>query len=1109
MKLVIFKMKDNYIFPLKWYCTKKGTCEIIIFGWNVKNEPIVCRLANYRPWVYVQFQTGVKITLPLVEEVFNTMHRKVRDLVDYELEERQEVYGHNGPKRILMKLYFNSWSGYNYLTKHLIYNKLKLDNGETIKMTPREHTIPQEIKMMEERDMSHSIWLDIHGAVLITGEDKITRYDDNEYGISYKRLKKCEIDLPLPKPSVVSFDYEVMSINENVFCRSHIPKDNIFMNSNTFRRWNGKEYVYKIVLQCLGNCDKLDPVEIDKKLVDVEIRTYTSEIALLEDQQDMIIEYNPDMVMGYNIFGFDFPYADARLERKKKSWKNISRFKDFTVGMKCDTWGSSGTGHNSMTYPTDPSRLYNDMLRHIKSSFKFPRFTLDYVSKRVLKVGKTTIGDIYKIYKKLIWEVVKPLDNVMNDIYQKTKSVVFMKSWGSGGNYIVEHIVNIRPEDLQDNYDKWPRELRIIVKKYHRMAKLLGTSFHKKFSAKHIFRCRAMGGGDMMKIIGIYCVIDTIRPLELMDKLAVWIDLIENSNVVKMSKFGLFTRGQGPRCLHGLYFEAHRSGYFIGDKAKNKFKFMGAHVFKCKPGMYDNVDCFDYAKLYPSIIMAYNISHDTIVYKVKDPNNKGEMMDDPTVKDDDCHVMEWEEHDEKTGELTGSFHFRYMKKPMGLLPKLLYKLSDGRKAAKWLMFKAGAKADLYDDIVNNYTDIMNRKDLGKLREYITKLMGDDRLKEKILENEYDNIKNVFEQQIKMIDNIEDVDIKSIKEVLPKYEKLKIYYKFMNNVYDIRQQNLKISANSNYGQLGNTMGALPLFEGAACTTAKGRELVKQLAEKVNNGVEIELDGKQVVFYSKIVYGDTDSVMVNTPGIEPERYWEINTKICDEINKMYIKPVELEFEIRYRRYLWLAKKKYATIKANKKDPTFIDEANYSCKGLITIQNTHCEYAKDTAAQVLTYLMTGHDFETIISYIEDRARRLMFGDVSLDDLLLVKGCSGEYKKKNYPMCIYSQYLERRGRPVEKGSKLDYYLVKVEDPKSLMGYRFQHPDLMEEDNSEIDREMYLQKQLFMPLDPFLNAVYGEYLKNYLQKGMLPFIKKRALVIKELKERPFKLKPI
>lgn len=124
------------------------------------------------------------------------------------------------------------------------------------------------------------------------------------------------------------------------------------------------------------------------------------------------------------------------------------------------------------------------------------------------------------------------------------------------------------------------------------------------------------------------------------------------------------------------------------------------------------------------------------------------------------------------------------------------------------------------------------------------------------------------------------------------------------LFNGRQNAFKITMNSVYGFLGATKGILPCVPIAASVTATGREMIKQtkhLAETLAPG-------------SRVIYGDTDSVMVIFD-VGPDKrhdmhaHFDIATRVAEEISKTFKAPNELEFEKTYYPYLLFSKKRYA--------------------------------------------------------------------------------------------------------------------------------------------------------------------------------------------------------
>ncbi|KAG8262791.1 DNA polymerase alpha catalytic subunit [Homalodisca vitripennis] len=121
-------------------------------------------------------------------------------------------------------------------------------------------------------------------------------------------------------------------------------------------------------------------------------------------------------------------------------------------------------------------------------------------------------------------------------------------------------------------------------------------------------------------------------------------------------------------------------------------------------------------------------------------------------------------------------------------------------------------------------------------------------------------------------------------------------------YDIRQMALKLTANSMYGCLGFSNSRFYAKPLAALITAKGREILMNTKDLV-----------QKLSY-EVIYGDTDSIMINTNILEYEQVFKIGNKIKAEVNKMY-KHVELDIDGVFKYMLLLKKKKYAAVSVTK--------------------------------------------------------------------------------------------------------------------------------------------------------------------------------------------------
>ena len=409
----------------------------------------------------------------------------------------------------------------------------------------------------------------------------------------------------------------------------------------------------------------------------IVVHSYKTEKTMILAWFEWIIEKDPDILIGYNIFGFDESYLWHRAEELGIITGNsiihkFTRLFALSSEMKLEEkfLSSSAMGDNRMYIWTTHGRLQIDLYHYIKRNNTLPSYKLDEVTKHFMsgKLKKYSYND-GKLYLDVAGAIkdVKPgrAITLLDDTGESVTDKLIVES--VEGNTII-CAVDVDMNDM-DDATKW-----VIVK--------------DDVTPQDIFRLHRESSSGRA-IVGKYCLQDCTLVLDLYKKLETFNNSMCMANVCSVPISYIFTRGQGIK-IESLIFKACRERDILipvlSTPSQNDDTFEGAIVLDPDPGFYCDspIGVCDFASLYPSSIVSENISHDSLLW-IKDFKYDGTLI---------SHMWGSEVYDECEGYAYTDIEFDIWRPDPDDKRKHPVKIKCGRRICRYAQPLDGSKSTL-------------------------------------------------------------------------------------------------------------------------------------------------------------------------------------------------------------------------------------------------------------------------------------------------------------------------------------------------------------------------------------------------------------------------------
>jgi DNA polymerase elongation subunit (family B) len=778
----------------------------------------------------------------------------------------------------------------------------------------------------------------------------------------------------------------------------------------------------------LGTCDK-DGVKPPGADVPTDVYAYGDELSMIRAWFAWIGRRDPDIMIGYNIFGFDSKYVWERLQElvlQEKALREIvaplSCLRSRPVKLEEKFLTSSAMGDNTTWFMSSPGRLQIDLLPYIRRNHNLESYTLDNVSATFVSGSMTGLA--------------LATAAAVKDTYRfgtrSTKGIVV-------GRYIT--LMDEENDRVVDRCLVTAVEAKALIVIIpggaatladHGLAPVRWAQVKDDVSPKDIFRLHKGSAADRA-IIAKYCLQDCDLVMELFTKLEILNNSVAMANVCSVPVGFIFTRGQGIKIESLIFKECRLVQQLIevmpcaprttigapevvsdsGNESNDvEDTYEGAIVLEPHTGIYvdDPVTADDFASLYPSSIISENISHDTLIW-VKDYNNDGKFL----------NVREGSDrYDNIPGEKYVNIEFDILRPDPGDKRKHPTKLRDGMRVARYI-----------------------QNPQGTIPRILGMLLDSRKRCRKLAESEPDE--------------------------------------FRKALLDAQQNAYKLTANSLYGQLGSGTFKIRRQVLAASTTAYGRKQLMFAKEVIE---EIYGNNRDPRCNVECVYGDTDSIFLRFRPRDPvtgeplrghaalEAAKALTIESGKLVSSCLKQPHDFEFDKIFKSFCLLSKKRY--VGDMSEDGVDDEDFHRKSMGIVMKRRDNAPIVKYIYGGVIERILgttdVGSAIKTATEFVQQSVRDLLAGKFSMNKLTITKSLRSEYAD---PTRIAHKVLADRigtrdpGNKPSTSDRIPYVYIQSVDgsvPK-LQGDRIETPQFIRENKLTPDYAFYITNQIAKPV--------------------------------------------
>jgi DNA polymerase elongation subunit (family B) len=825
-------------------------------------------------------------------------------------------------------------------------------------------------------------------------EDDVKRYNKTpEYNTINTQsdlvtmLTSKDIDTPV---KIVYF----MDILDCLF--PELEGDQVTFIGSTFVSY-GEEVPYLNHCICVNQTDRI--------LEHHTLECYKTEREALCAWSELIRKEDPDIIIGYNIFGFDyrFMYERATETNCVDDFMNLGRNIRYSTELE-ESSIVLASGPYELTRLPMQGRLQVDMYTYMRKDFNLTSYKLDYVASYLLS------------------DSVKKYENNGNTCRIWTKNLKGLEKGAYVHFEVLNHSCDMYEDGKKFKVLSMESDGFVMEGNIQCSDKMTWGLAKDDVTHQDIFELTRKGPPER-GIIAKYCIQDCNLVHHIFQKVDVLTTYIEMSKLCSVPINFLVMRGQGIKLTSYIAKKCREKDVLMPliSKGNSGDAYEGAIVLEPKCNLYlDNpVACVDYSSLYPSSIISENLSHDSKVW-TKEFDTNGIIKRDKFGKEMITGVRNFK------GE------FIYDNLPGYKYVDIKYDTFSYRKTGAKAAVKVltGYKICRYAQYPNDQKAI--------LPSILMELLAARKKAKKQMEQETDPFKkNLYEK----------------RQLSIKVTANSLYGQCGAKTSSFYEMDIAASTTA-------TGRKLLIYGKNIIESVYGDATVDTDYGPMQTKAEYVYGDTDSVFF-------TFNLRQNGKKVDPQIALDVTIKLAQDaghLATMFLKkPHDLEYEKTFLPFCLLSKKRYVGM-LYETDPT---SCKRKSMGIVLKRRDNAPIVKDVYGGIIDILMKDKDINKSIEFLHNILQQITDKKIPIEKLIISKSLRSFYKKpQQIAHNVLAQRIGIRdpGNKPAPGDRIPYVYILNPSTK-LQGEKIETPTFIQENKCKIDYGFYISNQIMKPV--------------------------------------------